>query len=209
MGSCILQDRRLVPYWSKSLSPVQKNYRTTEKELLAIVLILKEYRRMLLGGKLVIYTDHENLMFRTLSTHRILQWTLYIDGFDFELKYLEGEKNVLADCFSRFPRIDEIWMGNKELKMIQQNKGTMVDFKQLTLPQQDELLFPSTKPKDWAFDHVITTRTRETTLFPQTCNHNDTDVIKCPINLPSLQELPNPLTIINIWNHHLNDPWLI
>ena len=44
---------------------------------------------MLLGGKLVIYTDHKSLMFRTLSTQRVLRWRLYLDGFDFELKYLE------------------------------------------------------------------------------------------------------------------------
>ena len=46
-------------------------------------------------------------------------------------------------------------------------------------------------------------------MFPQTCNNNDTDAIKCLINLPSLQELPNLLTIINIRNHQLNDPWLL
>ena len=85
----------------------------------------------------------------------------------------------------------------------------MVNFKQLTMPQQDELLFTSIKPKDWAFDHGITTGTREIPLFPQTYNNNGTDVIKCLINLTFLQELPNPLTIINILNHQLNDPWLI
>ena len=94
--------------------------------------------------------------------------------------------------------------------MIQQNKGTMVDFKKLTLPQQDELLFTSTKPKDGAFYHGITTGTsREAPLFPQAFNNNDTEVIECLINLPSLQELPNPLTIINIQNHQLNNPWLL
>ena len=104
---------------------------------------------MLLGGRLVIYTDHKNIVFRTLSTQRVLRWRLYIEDFDFELKlkYLEGEKNVLAD-FSRLPRMDKISMGDKEIKMIPQNKGTMANFKQLTLPQQDELLFTSTKPKD-------------------------------------------------------------
>ena len=71
-----------------------------------------------------------------------------MDDFDFELKYLEGEKNVLADCFSRLLRIDKISMGDKELKMIQQNKGTMINFNKLTLPQHNELLFTSTGQKD-------------------------------------------------------------
>ena len=106
---------------------------------------------MLLGGKLVIYTNYKNLTFRTLSTQRVLRWRLYMDDFDFELKYLEGENNVLGDCFSRLPGMNKILMGDKELKLIKQNKGTVVDFKKLTLPQQDEFSFRSTKPKDWAF----------------------------------------------------------
>ena len=123
---------------------------------------------MLRGGKLVIYTDHKYVTFRTLSAQRVLRWGLYMDDFDFELKYLEGEKNVLADCFSRLPRMDNILMGDKELKMIQQNKGTVVSFKQLTLLQQDELLFTSTKPKNWTFDHGITIRTSRETITVST-----------------------------------------
>ena len=79
-----------------------------------------------------------------------------MDDFDFELKFLEGEKKVLVDCFSRLPRMDKILMGGKELTMIQKQKQ-MLNFKQLTLPQQDELLFTLTKPKDWVFDHGIMT----------------------------------------------------
>ena len=50
----------------------------------------------------------------------------------------------------------------------------------------------------------MTASTKEPSLFPQTCNNHDTDVIECLINLPS-----NPLTIINIQNHELNDLWLL
>ena len=57
-----------------------------------------------------------------------------MDAFDFERKYLEGEKSVLGDSSSRLPRITKILMGDKELKMIEQNKETMLSFKQLTLP---------------------------------------------------------------------------
>ena len=90
-----------------------------------------------------------------------------MDDFDFELKYYEGEKNVLVDCFfSRLPRMAKSLMGDKKLKMIQQNKGTMINFNKLTLPQQDELLFPPTQQNEWAFDRDITTApTKETSLF--------------------------------------------
>ena len=101
LGSCILQDGYPIAYWSKILSPAQRNYTTTEKELLAIVLTLKEYRTMLLGGDLHIFTDHKNLIFRALSLERVLRWRLYMEQFYYKLDYLEGEKNVLANCFSR------------------------------------------------------------------------------------------------------------
>ena len=63
LGSCIMQDSMPIAYWSKTSSPAQQNYTTTEKELLAILLTLKEYRTMLLGGDLKIYTDHKHIFF--------------------------------------------------------------------------------------------------------------------------------------------------
>ena len=74
--------------------------------------------------------------------------------------------------------MDKIMMEDKEIKMIQQNKGTIITFNKLILPQQDELLFNSTKSKDWAFNHAIMTYTTKDNLFLQTCTSNkDTGVI--------------------------------
>ena len=55
---------------------------------------------MLYGGKIFIYTDHKNLIFRTLSQSRVLRWKLSLEGFDINWEYIPGKKNVLADCFS-------------------------------------------------------------------------------------------------------------
>ena len=67
---------------------------------------------MLYGGKITIFTDHKNLTFKTLSIQRILRWRLFIDEFDANLTYIEGKKNVLADCFSRLPRLETTAVGN-------------------------------------------------------------------------------------------------
>ena len=52
-----------VTFLSKSLSPVERNYEIHDKEMLAIVWALEEWRHFLEGTKhqFEIWTDHKNL----------------------------------------------------------------------------------------------------------------------------------------------------
>ena len=61
LGSVISQDNKPIAFYSRKLSDAQTRYTTTERELLSIVETLKEFRNILLGQKLKIYTDHKNL----------------------------------------------------------------------------------------------------------------------------------------------------
>ena len=101
LGAAIIQEGKTIAYYSKKLTDTQRNYTTIEKELLAVVMCLHEYRKILQGGVVRVYTDHKDLTFNTLSVQRVLRWRIFMDEFDLSLHYIEGKKNVLADCFSR------------------------------------------------------------------------------------------------------------
>ena len=58
LGAVISQNGKPIVFYSKKLNPVQTRYTTTEKELLAIVKTLKEFKNILLGQKINVYTNH-------------------------------------------------------------------------------------------------------------------------------------------------------
>jgi hypothetical protein len=52
-----------ISYASKTLTGPQLNYATTEKELLAMVFVIKKFRSYLVGAKVIVYIDHAALKY--------------------------------------------------------------------------------------------------------------------------------------------------
>ena len=94
----------VVYYGSKTLNEAQRNYTTTEKELLAVVYALDKFRAYLVGSEIVIFTDHsafKYLLTKKNAKGRLIRWVLLLQEFNFQIKDEKGVENVVADHLSR------------------------------------------------------------------------------------------------------------
>ncbi len=75
----------------------------TEIELLAIVETLKEFKGMLWGQSIKVYTDHKNLTTDALglTSDRVYRWRLLLEEYAPEIVYIIGIHNTVADAISR------------------------------------------------------------------------------------------------------------
>src|SRR3979490_302888 len=95
-----------VAYMSKALNDVERNYDIHDKEMLAIMQALAEWRHYLQGMRqpFEIWMDHKNLEYfmtaRKLNC-RQARWSLELTDYDFALKHQSGQLNKKADLLSR------------------------------------------------------------------------------------------------------------
>jgi hypothetical protein len=100
------QNARPVAFDSMQLRGAQLNYPVHEKELLTIVRALKKWQIELLGTRFTVYTDHrtlENFMTQRELSRRQARWQEFFGQYDFDIQYIRGEDNSVADALSRLP----------------------------------------------------------------------------------------------------------
>jgi hypothetical protein len=95
-----------VAFLSKSLSAVECNYEIHDKEMLAIIQALEEWRHFTKGAqhKVEIWTDHWNLeYFMTAQklNRRQARYSLYLSWFDFTLHHRLGRSMGKPEALSR------------------------------------------------------------------------------------------------------------
>ena len=101
LGAVISQNKKLIAFYSRKLQPAQTRYTTTECKLLSFVKTLKEFKNILSGQQIMVYTDHKNLTYKNFNTECIMQWWLLIEDFGPIIEYIKGPKNVIANALCR------------------------------------------------------------------------------------------------------------
>jgi hypothetical protein len=92
-------------FMSRKFKEAQQNYRVFEMETLAILEALTKWEDKLIGRKFTVITDHWSLEFFSRQRHlsgRQARWAEYLSRFDFEVIYVKGQYNIVADCLSRY-----------------------------------------------------------------------------------------------------------
>ncbi|CAM4490435.1 unnamed protein product [Caretta caretta] len=100
------QDQEFHPvvFLSKKLSERESNWSVTEKECYAIVYALEKLRPYAWGWRFHLQTDHSALQWfhtATGNNKKLIQWSLALQDFDFDIQHISGTSNKVADALSR------------------------------------------------------------------------------------------------------------
>ena len=99
-------DKKLnvIQYASKTLDSAQRNYATTEQELLAVVFACDKFKPY----KVTIHTNHvaiKYLMEKKYAKPRLIRWVLLLQEFDLHIIDRKGAENPVADNLSRLENV--------------------------------------------------------------------------------------------------------
>ena len=102
LGAILTQDNKIIKIWSRKLSKAQTNYSILERELLAIVLALEEFKTIIFDNHVTIFTDNRNITFNTsMENARVQRWKIALNRFNYEIKHRAATENMGADMLSR------------------------------------------------------------------------------------------------------------
>ena len=114
-------EERVIGYYSKTLTPPEKNYCVTQRELLAVVKGVKHFRLYLYRQHFDVRTDHASLMWlwrQKEPSDQVARWLETLAEFRYTLNHRAGLKHGNTDGLSRRP------CGNcRQCKRIEEQDG--------------------------------------------------------------------------------------
>ena len=103
LGAVIIQRNRPIAFFRRILTETQQHYSVSKIELLAIVETLKEFKGMMWGQRIKVYTDHKNLIQdpHGLTSDCVYQCRLLPEEYGPKIIHIKGKHNTVADTISR------------------------------------------------------------------------------------------------------------
>lgn len=106
VGAVLLQEGHPLAFVRKSLGPKTKGLSTYDKEYLAILVAIEQWRSYLQHSEFTIFTDQRSLTHITdqrLHTPWQLKMFTKLAGLQYKVVYKPGVSNLAADALSRHP----------------------------------------------------------------------------------------------------------
>jgi hypothetical protein len=98
----------VIAYISRKLIKNEENYVTYVLDLLSIMYSIRVWRHYLIGRKFELKTYHYGLQHIFMQSYLNVQqrlWPELLSEYDFEIPYIKGTMNRVADALSRRPHI--------------------------------------------------------------------------------------------------------
>ena len=93
-----------VSYASWIFDSTERNYSTTEREMLALVKAVRKWKGYFLERKFLAKTDHKALtgVMNLWDPHgRIARWMMELNEFSYKIEHIPGKENIVPDSMSR------------------------------------------------------------------------------------------------------------
>lgn len=93
-----------IAFASRALTPAERNYAATEGECLAVKWGVDKFHYYLHGRHWQLRTDHKALEWLNtarFTNSKLERWAMQLQEYDFDVEYIQGSTNVVADYLSR------------------------------------------------------------------------------------------------------------
>ena len=104
LGAILMQNHHPIAFERHKLKDYERHYSIYDKEILAILHALTKFIQYLVGSRFKMKRDHNNLKYfleqKELNEHQ-QKWVSKVQAYDFEIEYVKGKNNVVADALSK------------------------------------------------------------------------------------------------------------
>ncbi|GJT98801.1 putative reverse transcriptase domain-containing protein [Tanacetum coccineum] len=108
LDDVLMQNKKVISYASRQLKTHEKNYKTRDLELGAVMFALKLWRHYMYGTNYTMFTDHkilQHILDQKELNMRQRHWLELLSDYDCEIRHHPGKSNVVADALSRKEQI--------------------------------------------------------------------------------------------------------